>query len=137
MTFVMPEPKCIAEAECASGIGRGWWPMVLHLERLLNIIAPGWKPGQVKEKFGGLRFYVTWPDPSLNHPKRDGETEEDYGKRLTAIVMEWEHVVDAVESASYKICEECGKPGEQRGGSWIRTLCDDHTKGDTDGSAGT
>ena len=33
-------------------------------------------------------------------------------------------IVEA-EALSYKICEECGKPGEKRVGGWIYTHCDD------------
>jgi hypothetical protein len=57
---------------------------------------------QVKEKFGGLRFYMT-----NSTPKMDG-----------AITM--------AESMSYHICETCGKPGIRRSGGWILTLCDEH-----------
>lgn len=54
---------------------------------------------QVKEKFGGLRFYV------------NGGTEEIYG------------MISMAESMSYKICEECGNPGRPNRGGWITTLC--------------
>ena len=59
---------------------------------------------QVKEKFGTLRFYV------------DNTCERMDG---------------AIEMAEYMsgcICEECGNPGKQRGGGWIRTLCDKHAE---------
>lgn len=57
---------------------------------------------QVKEKFGGLRFYYTGGDDVV-----DG-------------------MVRMAESWAANTCEECGKPGNSRGGGWIRTLCDDH-----------
>ena len=57
---------------------------------------------QVKEKFGGLRFYY-----------RGGD---DYIRGLTSMA----------ESMSYQICDVCGNRGERRGGGWIRTLCDRH-----------
>ena len=57
---------------------------------------------QVKEKFGGLRFYV------------DGGDDVVYG------------MIQMAESLSTVTCEECGKPGIQRSGGWIRTLCDEH-----------
>jgi len=56
---------------------------------------------QVKEKFGGLRFYVNIA------------TEEIFG------------MIHLAEHMSYYICEECGsteKVSQNRGG-WIRTLC--------------
>lgn len=57
---------------------------------------------QVKEKFGGLRFYISHND--------------EYCRGL----------IHMAESMSLRICEYCGKPGEIKkgGGYWIRTLCD-------------
>lgn len=57
---------------------------------------------QVKEKFGGLRFYVDGGD--------------DYTRGLIAMA----------EDMSFRICEVCGKPGQLRQGGWILTLCDEH-----------
>jgi len=60
---------------------------------------------QVKEKFGGLRFYY-------------GGAPGWFGK-----------LADACEDASYCICEECGRPGAQteRHG-WVRTECEECEK---------
>lgn len=60
---------------------------------------------QVKEKFGTLSFYYSGGD--------------DYIRGL----------VSMAESMSGVTCEECGKPGKRNGKGWIRTLCDEHTKG--------
>lgn len=57
---------------------------------------------QVKEKFGGLRFYYDGGD--------------DYVSGLAAMA----------ESMSTVTCEECGATGNQRSGGWIRTLCNTH-----------
>lgn len=57
---------------------------------------------QVKEKFGGLRFYYDGGDDFIRG------------------------VVAFAEDMSCVICEECGKPGKRRSGGWIRTLCDEH-----------
>ena len=59
---------------------------------------------QVKEKFGGLRFYV------------DGGDDWVYG------------AISMAESISYRTCEVCGAPGKTRGTGWVRTTCDEHTK---------
>lgn len=57
---------------------------------------------QVKEKFGGLRFYTYGGDEYI-----DG-------------------MIDFAESMSYRICMECGKPScEQKSHGWIQTLCTD------------
>jgi hypothetical protein len=55
---------------------------------------------QVKEKFGGLRFYVTGGDPEV------------YG------------MIRMAEAMSYRTCETCGNKGKTEGPGWIRTLCD-------------
>jgi hypothetical protein len=59
---------------------------------------------QVKEKFGGLRFYI------------DGGDDWVYG------------AISMAESMSYRTCEVCGAPGVTRGTGWIRTTCDEHSK---------
>jgi predicted HicB family RNase H-like nuclease len=58
------------------------------------------RAAQVKEKFGGLRFYMT------------SGTDEIY------------NLISEAEAKSRETCEECGKPGEERSMPWIRTLCD-------------
>jgi hypothetical protein len=59
---------------------------------------------QIKEKFGGLRFYV------------ERATEEHY------------NYISFAESMSYRICEECGAPGKLHTDGWHRTLCEHHAK---------
>ena len=55
---------------------------------------------QVKEKFGTLRFYYSGGD--------------DYISGL----------VSMAESMSAITCESCGNPGKQKGGGWIKTICE-------------
>jgi len=57
---------------------------------------------QVKEKFGGLRFYYTGGD--------------DYIRG----------VVSMAEAMASVTCEDCGNPGEGHFDNWFRTLCDKH-----------
>lgn len=59
---------------------------------------------QVKEKFGGLRFYV------------QGAIDEHY------------HYISFAESMSYHICEVCGAPGNRWTDGWHKTLCDIHAE---------
>ena len=59
---------------------------------------------QVKEKFGTLRFYYTGGDDVI-----DG-------------------MVRMAEAMSGTTCEECGKPGQRRGGGWVTTLCKEHAE---------
>ena len=90
----------------------GWydiiWDLSSKLEPLLqkfhneypDVESPP-RASQVKEKFGGLCFYMT------------SATDEM-----------WD-LIHKTETQSYETCETCGKPGEQRGGGWIITHCDD------------
>lgn len=57
---------------------------------------------QVKEKFGGLRFYMT------------SATDE-----MWDLISEAEH-------KSYRICEVCGKKGRVRNRGWLKALCNKH-----------
>lgn len=99
-------------------VGEGWWPIIESLCGQINRYVT-WKNDrkekfdmgegcpqvivtQIKEKFGGLRFYY------------DGGDEHVHG--MVKMAESW---------ASYS-CEECGKPGKSRSGGWIKTLCDDH-----------
>jgi hypothetical protein len=87
-------------------IGNGWMPLVIELDRKLLELVPDYKLLQVKEKFGGLRYYV------------EGVPFDSEAYRL----------IEEAESKSYQTCEECGEPGYETtsGGYWIKTLCQDH-----------
>lgn len=60
---------------------------------------------QVKEKFGGLRFYYMGGD--------------EYIRALE----------NMAESMSYRTCKVCGAPGTRTKGGWIRVLCEEHKNG--------
>lgn len=60
---------------------------------------------QIKEKFGGLRFYYCGGDD------------------------EFDQLVQQAEDLAYKTCETCGEPGRMRGRYWLQTLCDKHAEG--------
>ena len=57
---------------------------------------------QIKEKFGGLRFYYDGGD--------------DYISGMVTMAESW----------ASRTCETCGSKGMTRGGGWVRTLCDEH-----------
>ena len=95
-------------------VDQGWWPIIESLcDNIQGYI--DWQNKnqdktpveqvvvtQIKEKFGGLRFYY------------DGGDDRVYG------------MVAMAESWADRHCEECGKPGKRRSGGWIKTLCDEH-----------
>lgn len=82
-------------------VGPGWRSIVMPLIKRAE--REGVSIHQVKEKFGGLRFYT-------------GPASEDFYRE-----------VDEAERKSVTLCEECGEPGKRvtlRG--WIKTRCPAH-----------
>lgn len=91
-------------------VGAGWHPLI---EPLYATLPEGVAVSQVKEKFGGLRFY--WH-------RLVNEVDEFFGDE--AAIEHWRTLVDAAEAASYRTCEACGKPGVARNrGGWVVTAC--------------
>ena len=103
-------PKMFSNPYGGFAVGEGWWPI---LEKLCDNIQRhiDWKEKQgkdcpqvvveqIKEKFGGLRFYYQGGDEYI-----DG------------LVVMTESIADIT-------CESCGNPGKRRGGGWIHTYCD-------------
>jgi len=84
-------------------VGPGWYGLIKSLiEELINA---GWDKQvcQIKEKFGGLRFYVN------SAPK------------------EVHDIIYKYESISMKTCEVCGNLGEIQGNPrWLTCLCEEH-----------
>jgi hypothetical protein len=93
----------------SSGIfecGTGWYPLLKEL--IEDLIELGWdrQTCQVKEKFGGLRFYI------------NGATDAVFDR------------IRKAEHDSYETCEVTGEPGKLRTDlGWHSTLCDaEYTK---------
>lgn len=85
-------------------VGRGWWDLLLKLDSELKILDPSYKVVQIKEKFGGLRFYASFKKEVFN----------------TAQAL-----VNDAEGLSFHVCETCGDLGKLRDSSgWYVTLCD-------------
>jgi hypothetical protein len=86
-------------------VGPGWADIVKDMAEDLERIGWNGEVDQIKEKFGGLRFY--------------------FGSG--GIPEGWHNIAWAIESyyegKSLVACELCGKPGERRGSGWLRTLC--------------
>lgn len=83
---------------------KGWEKLYLPL--IKKVQEEGGKLLQVKEKFGGLRFYASGVSPHLLQEIHDAEHE------------------------SYSLCEKCGAPGTKGnyGSWWIKTLCPTHAE---------
>lgn len=111
-------PKMFAKPYGGFAVGSGWWNIIESLcDQIQSHI--DWKNeqfdkynrgelvtqvtvDQIKEKFGGLRFYYSGGDATING------------------------MVSMAESWAAHHCEECGNIGHRRSGGWIRTLCDEH-----------
>lgn len=89
-------------------IGKGWHPLVIPLVDF--VLDNGGVVDQVKEKFGGLRFYYSPP-------------VDEYGDEKW---QEFDKLVSKAEHDSYSICEYSGNPGKLRSnGGWMKTLSDE------------
>lgn len=94
-------PECLA----------GWYQLILDLDAKISSIEPGYKVDQVKEKFGGLRFYY-------DQMSIDDDSRERVDK-----------LVDAAEAKAFTTCEVCGVSDSTvttSGPSWVKTLCTEH-----------
>lgn len=89
-------------------IGPGWAAIVDGLDKGLADIWPDYEVYQVKEKFGGLRYYTSFP---VNN--------EEARARFNELIRNAERIAAVT-------CEECGEPGTLQGDSYVRTLCDEH-----------
>lgn len=108
-------PKMFAQPYGGFCVGEGWWPILETLCANIQSYTDWWNKNretrpvveqvvveQIKEKFGGLRFYYQGGDDKIR------------GMVIMAEAWAGHH------------CETCGKPGRQREGGWIMTLCDEH-----------
>ena len=88
------------EAEWENNVGEGWWPICVQLHLELLTLDPDYRIAQVKEKFGGLRFYLEAGTAAMWHAVSDAECRAEV------------------------TCEVCGKPGTNEPvQGWYSTLC--------------
>jgi len=92
------------------GCGDGWFELIWDLCADLELIArqqgrPVPAASQVKEKYGGLRFYVR----SASHEMHDR--------------------IEQAENESVSQCETCGVPGRRlEYNGWVYIACEKHKK---------
>ncbi len=83
-------------------VGDGWADVIVFAVMIGEAVNPDFVVNQVKEKFGGLRFYCTLP--------------------LVTELM--------IEGLALHVCETCGELGSlsysDGPGPWLKTLCKDH-----------
>ncbi len=92
-------------------VGEGWQATIDKIDQQLTELIGEYQVLQIKEKFGGLRFYIEFS------PEADAV--------ITSKV--WD-IVHKGEEETFKICEVCGKEGDCRPSrtGWIKTLCPTH-----------
>lgn len=86
----------------------GWLDLVVETDARLLAANPNYKIAQIKEKFGGLRYYI-----------------EGYTDETRAIIRD-------AEERSYDICQDCGSTegvGSVDAGA-VSTLCEACVKSD-------
>ena len=85
----------------------GWIPLLITLHNSIAIIEPNYKIFQIKEKFGGLRYYIDYPS--------------DISKEAKEIIF---NLIHSAEQQSFTICEICGQQGElSKTNYWFKTRC--------------
>lgn len=119
-------PELFAEPYGGFCVGEGWWPIVETLCSQIDSYTkwanrtrqarlkdnpndlkvpdevPQVKVQQIKEKFGGLRFYYDGGD--------------DFIRGLVTMAESW----------ASKSCEDCGAPATKQTTGWIKNVCNVH-----------
>jgi len=110
---------------CEISIGKGWIPLIDRLCSMLQRTHDynqhmGYTQVtvlQVKQKFGGLRFYYSVPEQVHLSEKTKWSDWASYVHGA----------VDFAESMSHSICEQCGERGKGRDHhGYYYTSCDAH-----------
>ena len=82
-------------------VGKGWHDLLIKLDQKLKQTDPDYYIEQIKEKFGGSRFYTS------------GLSEEGY------------KAVEEAEALAAKTCEACGCESKITSvNGWLTTICD-------------
>ncbi len=85
-------------------VDEGWYQLVLDCDRELTQIDPGYQIVQIKQKFGGLRYY--------------------FESSLSSARKAMDDVVTKYEAVAAVTCEATGNPGVlmRSEGGWVKTL---------------
>lgn len=111
------------------GVGPGWWDIICEVSRGLESLmeqqpAFRMKAVQVKEKYGGLRYYVDkigatyWDGNESEHTFPDGAEPRRAYEEAARLIRK-------AERESLETCEYCGAKGAYMSdySSWLKTLC--------------
>lgn len=108
------------------GCSRGWYPILVELDEQLASLLPGYELHQVKEKYGGLRFYWDPGERVTDPDDHEGAAHLAALDRRTELA---EQLVEAAEGRASATCELCGQRGQPcctpGPYPWYQTLCPD------------
>lgn len=96
--------KIVPEYWKSIDVDEGWYQIVVDCDKELTAIDPHYQIFQIKEKFGGLRYYF--------HP-----SQSDTSKAMNEVVSKYEAI-------AARTCEATGRPGVlmKSIGGWQKTL---------------
>jgi len=84
-----------------------WYPAISEAHRQLTSLIPGYNIGQIKEKFGGLRYYIDYPAEYPANPENyDWKSPEQLRRQADAVIRWAEGWVDGYEAARREIRNE-------------------------------
>ncbi len=104
------------------GVGSGWFSILDDLcKELLTFVPAEFKVTQIKEKFGGLRFYYELKDHNHYDITYSSHISyEDFRQKVNGLIAK-------AESLSYETCELCGDPASlDKSSFWMKSLCEFH-----------
>jgi len=95
-------------------VDEGWYQIIVDCDDELTAIDPKYEILQIKEKFGGLRYYMTPCD----------DTTKEQRDRMYEVVSKYEEIAT-------RTCEATGQPGVlmKSVGGWVKTLNPDYAAG--------
>jgi len=77
-----------------------WYPAISQAHERLSSLIPGYNIAQIKEKFGGLRYYFDYPEEYPANPENySWRTPEELRKSADAVITWAEGWVDGYEHA--------------------------------------
>lgn len=89
---------------------KGWYQLIVELDKDLTYLIPGYEVQQIKQKFGTLRYYIGYDDQKSSQEK----------------ILIARKLIEYAEYKSSITCECCGTSSldvRARVGGWVKTLC--------------
>lgn len=118
-----PSVDMFGPQSISAEVGPGWVELLRPALRALSLL--GGKVGQIKQKFGGLRFY--WDPPEEMRAKwqawHDGGRQGQSPYELSPLYTQTSLAVHLAEELSWSTCELCGVDIGRRSGPTWRVRC--------------